>query len=152
MKEERLVATSGMGSSPPTKRWKRNRLQVGIHDQAGCWRSSTSIQTAASNKRVCPNSRQNYEETFTPIAKMATIRSILSLAASKGWHLQQMDVKNVFLQGELEEEVYMQRLQWYEKQGNTRLVCRLQTWCFKAWSKLHHENMFVVLLCHGVHS
>ena len=40
--------------------------------------------TAASNKRVCPNSRQNYEETFTPIAKMAMIRSILSLAASKG--------------------------------------------------------------------
>ena len=45
----------------------------------------------------------DYSETFAPVAKMNTVRVILSLAANYGWKLQQFDVKNVFLQGELEE-------------------------------------------------
>ncbi|RDX98154.1 hypothetical protein CR513_18963, partial [Mucuna pruriens] len=50
----------------------------------------------------------DYEETLAPIAKMNTIRVIISLAAHFGWNLQQFDVKNVFLHGELEEEIYME--------------------------------------------
>ncbi|RDX90530.1 hypothetical protein CR513_27601, partial [Mucuna pruriens] len=50
----------------------------------------------------------DYEETFAPITKMNTVRVINSLAAHFGWNLQQFDVKNVFLHGELEEEVYME--------------------------------------------
>ena len=49
----------------------------------------------------------DYQETFAPIAKMNTVRILLSLAINFDSELQQYDVKNVFLHGELEEEIYM---------------------------------------------
>nr|QWS71057.1 reverse transcriptase RVT_2 [Ipomoea batatas] len=49
----------------------------------------------------------DYEETFTPVAKMTTMRTILVIASSQSWVLHQMDVKNAFLNGDLKEEIYM---------------------------------------------
>jgi hypothetical protein len=50
----------------------------------------------------------NYEETYSPVANMTIVRAIIAMATSKGWSLHQMDVKNVFLHGDLQEKVYME--------------------------------------------
>mgnify|MGYP002776103917 CR=1 FL=1 len=68
----------------------------------------------------------DYEETFSPVAKMTTVRTVIVLAAAKGWHLHQMDIKNTFLQGELEEEVYMIQPPGFESRAHLNAVCRLK--------------------------
>ena len=49
----------------------------------------------------------DYEETFSLVARMETVRAIIVMAISKGCSLYQMDVENAFLHGDLQEEVYM---------------------------------------------
>ena len=50
----------------------------------------------------------NYEETFAPVARISSVRAFLAVAVASKCDLFQMDVKNVFLNGDLSEEVYMQ--------------------------------------------
>nr|KYP39692.1 Retrovirus-related Pol polyprotein from transposon TNT 1-94 [Cajanus cajan] len=50
----------------------------------------------------------DYQDTFAPVAKLNTIRILISIAANRDWPLKQFDVKNAFLNGDLEEEVYME--------------------------------------------
>ena len=67
----------------------------------------------------------DYEETFAPEAKMTTIWMIIALPAAKGWHLHEMDVKNVFLQGKL-EEVYEVQPPGFKSRSHQQAICRLK--------------------------
>jgi transposase InsO family protein len=75
-------------------------------------------------KRFSQRHGIDYSETFSPVAKMGTIRSILSIAASEKMHMIQFDVSTAFLYGELEETVFMRQPQGYE--DGTSKVCQLK--------------------------
>lgn len=71
----------------------------------------------------------DYNETSSPVAKMATVKLLLKISASKQWFLHQLDISNAFLNGELYEEIYMRLLEGYEerlKEVPTNSVCKLK--------------------------
>ena len=68
----------------------------------------------------------DYFETFAPVTKFNTIRVLIALAAKCGWDILQFDVKNAFLRGELEEDVYMEMPPRYQVVAQPNLVCKLK--------------------------
>src|ERR1041385_7826172 len=68
---------------------------------------------------------EDYFDTYSHVSRLTTIRVLLSLAASYGLIVHQMDVKTRFLNGELEEEIYMDQPDGFVVKGEERKVCKL---------------------------
>ena len=67
-----------------------------------------------------------FDEIFSPIVKMCSIRVILGLAASMNLELEQLDVKIGFLHGDLDEEIFMMQLEGFKVKGKKNMVCKLK--------------------------
>ena len=67
----------------------------------------------------------DYSETFAPVAKLNTVRELLSITVNLDWTLQQLDVKNTFLNKDLEEEVYMDSPLGFDGNYGSK-VCKLR--------------------------
>jgi hypothetical protein len=68
----------------------------------------------------------DYEETFSSVARYTSIHTIIALVASMGWKLHQIDVKTTFLNGEIDEEVYIEQPKGFMIQDEKTHVCRLK--------------------------
>ena len=68
----------------------------------------------------------DYEETFSPVIRFASLRAILAIVAKLDLELVQMDVKTAFLHGELDEEIFMDQPEGFRSEGQESKVCRLK--------------------------
>ena len=67
----------------------------------------------------------DYSNTFSFVAKLSNVCLFISLVDSHDWDLHQLDIKNVFLHGHLQKEVYMEQPPRFVAQGEIGKVCRL---------------------------
>jgi hypothetical protein len=67
----------------------------------------------------------DYEESFSPTKKWATIYTLFSMATQNGWKIYQMDVKISFLNGDLKENVFMSQPKGFVVKGQEHKVCKL---------------------------
>ena len=79
----------------------------------------------------------DYEETFSPTTKWATVRTLFALVAQNGWKVHQMDVKTSFLNGDLKENVFMSQPEGFAMKGHEHKVCKLVGPCMA--SNKHRE-------------
>ena len=89
----------------------------------------------------------DFEETFSPVVRFSSIRTLLALAIQKDMIVHQMDVVTAFLNGELDEEIYMQQPDGYQVSGKENLVCRLKKSLYglkqapRCWNRALREFM-----------
>ncbi|KAL8116457.1 hypothetical protein AgCh_022817 [Apium graveolens] len=67
----------------------------------------------------------DFEEVFAPVTRLETVRLLLAVAAKNGWEVHHMDVKSTFLNGDLEETVYVTRTKGFVVEGKAHMVCKL---------------------------
>lgn len=117
------------------KTWDLVKLQEGKKPVGFRWVFTVKYKSDGSLERskarlVAKGYTQTYSidylETFAPVAKMNMVRVLLSLAANFGWNLQQFDVKNAFLHGDLEEEIYMEVPLGFSSTNEEQVACRLK--------------------------
>lgn len=75
----------------------------------------------------------NYRDTFSPVAKLPTIRIMLTIALFYKWKIHQLDVANAFLHGDINELVYRRQPKGFEDSNNPNHVCRLRKAIYDLW-------------------
>ncbi|GJZ12978.1 putative RNA-directed DNA polymerase, partial [Tanacetum coccineum] len=92
----------------------------------------------------------DYEETFSPVVKMVTVRCLIALSVQNSWPLYQLDVNNAFLYGDLKEDVYMELPPGYYDKNEIK-VCKLvkSLYGLKQAPRQWNEKLTIALVEHG---
>ena len=92
----------------------------------------------------------DFDEIFSPMVKMTTLRVVLGLVAIEDMELVQMDVKIAFPHGDLEEDVYMAQPEGYEQPSREQLVCKLNKALYglKQGSRQWYQNFDIFMHSH----
>ena len=115
--------------------WDLVRLPGGFKAIGSKWVFKTKVTPEGSIERhkarlVAQGFNQkygmDYDETCSPVVRSESVRTVITLAAKKKLLVHQMDVTTAFLNGMLEEEVYMKQPEGFEQKGQEDLVCRLK--------------------------
>ncbi|KAE8695627.1 Potassium transporter 10 [Hibiscus syriacus] len=108
---------------PPGKKALHNKWIYRIKEEHdGSKRYKARLVVKGFQQKECID----YNEIFSPVVKLSTIRLVLKIVAAENLHLEQLDVKTTFLHGDLEEEIYMRQLECFIEVGKKNLVCRLK--------------------------
>jgi hypothetical protein len=97
----------------------------------------------------------DFDEVFAPIARIESVQLLLALAAQEGWPVHHMDVKSVFLNGELVEEVYVRQPPGFTVVGHENKVLRLDKALYslrqapRAWNPKLHETLVALGFSHN---
>nr|KYP77046.1 Retrovirus-related Pol polyprotein from transposon TNT 1-94 [Cajanus cajan] len=114
---------------------KQTRVSFKKHPPSRKWifkvkQESNSTSPRYKARLVVKGFRQrkgvDFNEIFSPVVRMTSIRTVLSLAATLDLEVEQMDVKTTFLHGDLEEEIYMKQPDGFLIEGKEDYVCRLR--------------------------
>ncbi|KAL2898459.1 Retrovirus-related Pol polyprotein from transposon TNT 1-94 [Bienertia sinuspersici] len=139
--------------------WELTELPPG-HKAIGCqWVYKTKYKPDGSVERLKARlvargdkqiKRKDFKHTFSPVAKFTTVRTIIALAASKNWHLHQVDINNAFLHGYIQEELYMQPPPGYSTAAPGQ-VCKLKRSLYglKQASRQWNLELTKFLVTHG---
>jgi hypothetical protein len=140
--------------------WRLVDKPIGAHVISGKWVFKHKFNSAGTLERYKArwvvrgfNQRAgiDFQETFTPVVKPATIRTELTITASKRWPTRQLDVSNAFLHGNLEERVLCQQPIGFRDANQPQAVCLLDKSLYglkqapRAW--FTRFATFVVKLC-----
>ncbi|GJU08654.1 retrovirus-related pol polyprotein from transposon TNT 1-94 [Tanacetum coccineum] len=106
------------GRKPIGNKWVYKIKRNG-DDQVERYRARLVVKGYAQKEGI------DFNEIFSPVVRMTTVRVVLAMCATHDLHLKQLDVKTAFLHGNLEEEIYMLQPEGFKQKGKENLVCRL---------------------------
>ena len=132
-----------MGCKPLSSKWifKRKRIVDGAIDK---YKARLVIKGYRQIEGL------DYFDTYSPVTRIKSIRMVLAIAALKDLEVHQMDVKTAFLNGDLNEEIYMEQPEMFSAPGQEMKVCRLvkSLYGLKQAPKQWHEKFDNIMLSH----
>ena len=101
-------------------------LQMDLQNKTCHWCKHKQIKSYIFAKDFSQKEGIDYEETLAPITRYTTIWSLVLLVDTMRWNIHQMDVKTTFINGNIDEEVYIEQLESFEINNRDTHVCRLK--------------------------